>query len=127
MFSLDGLIVKTSDRYGFARKVTQEGTKSCRTGDEEEKINPHVLVRTRKRKVLSARGECVEVGEAIKCNRKRNEERRRRRRRPFSAKCNFEKPREMFVIGIVGSLCSPRSREKEREACPLFARERARP
>lgn len=35
---------------------------------------------------------------------------------PFSAKCNSEKPREMFVIGIVGpcSLGSTCLREKER-------------
>lgn len=61
-----------ADRYVFAREVTQEGMESCTEG-EEEKINPHVLVRTRKRKVLSARAGRAEAG-TIKCT-----ERARRR------------------------------------------------
>lgn len=90
------------DRYVFAREVTQEGMESCRgeSEGEEEKINPHVLVSTRKRKVLSARVGRAEAG-TIKCT-----ESATKGGVPSSDKCNSEKPREMFVIGIVGPSCS---------------------
>lgn len=97
-------------RYGLSTRLLclyaggdARGNGKLYTGEnegEEEKINPHVLVSTRKRKVLSARVGRAEAG-TIKCT-----ESATKGGVPSSDKCNSEKPREMFVIGIVGPSCS---------------------
>jgi len=100
-------------------KVTHEGAASCGGGrGEEEKINPHVLMcALEKRKVLSAR---VGGGEAHKT-------RRRAVGAPSLAKCNSEKLREMFVIGIVvlSALVASGSEGDESEKEKRAARARA--
>lgn len=106
----------------FAWKVMHEGAESCRGGRS-----------VKKKKSTRMCSYALENEKYFRACGGGRYHKMQRRCAPFSAKCNSEKPREMFVIGIVGS-CSlgstPFKRERKKRgkrACSLFARVRAGP